>query len=472
MGSVVKQVLQFAISVGLARLLNPEDFGLMGMVVVFTGVATLFADLGLGSALVQKSDLDEAHLSSVYWLNLAVGLLITIVFIAAAPLIASFYNEPQLVPIVRVLSLLFVVSAFAIVQKNLLTREMRFRALATVDFIAIFLAGIVAIVLALYDFGVWSLVGQLLSVSIFSTVMLWMLSDWRPRFLFQRQAVKELWPFSSNLLGAQLLNYFVRTTDYLLIGRFLGSEDLGIYTRAYTTMLLPVNQVNHVVGRVMFPALSKIQEDTEQVKRIYLRANRSIGLLTIPLMAGLIVVAEPFVMALYGPKWEAVIPILQILCLEGLKQPLGATTGWIFQSQGRTDLMLRWNLLSVAVTVLAFLIGVQWGIIGVAVAYAIRSYLLWYPAITIPGHIIGLTFKEFVKNVAGIFGCAAIMALLVFGLGIILPDDWPYWLLLTIQVAFGALIYLLLIHFLRLKAYQETKELLLEQWQKRHALSG
>jgi PST family polysaccharide transporter len=213
----------------------------------------------------------------------------------------------------------------------------------------------------------------------------------------------------------------------------------------------------------MFPALSKIQDDIERVKRAYLRTNRIIGLLTVPLMFGLMVVAKPFVLAVYGPKWEAVVPVLQILCLVGIKQPLDSSAGWIFQSQGRTDLMFRWNLLSVGVTSIAFIIGIRWGVIGIAVAYAVRSYLLWYPAITIPGRLIELSFKEYFENVASIFACSIGMSLLVWLIGSVLPAVWPYWLQLTVQVLSGSLTFLILIHFLKLQAYDEAKVLISEQ---------
>ena len=469
-GSLGKQSIQFVISVILARLLLPEDFGLLGMVVVFTGFATLFNDLGFGAALIQKKTLEEQHLSSVFWLNLGVGFFLTLLFMALAPLIASFYKEPQIVPLTRIVSIIFFVGAFGIVQKNLFSRKMQFKVLAAIDLLAVSIAGIIAIALAFAGYGVWSLIAQLVSFTILSVLLLWLRSNWHPRFIIKRRALKELWPFSSNLLGAQLLNYGVRNVDYLLIGRYVGSAGLGIYTRAYTTMLLPINQVTAVVGRVMFPALSRIQDDISKVKQVYLHANRMIALVTIPLMLGLLVVARPFVLTLYGPKWAAVIPVLQILCLVGIKQPLGTTVGWIYQSQGRTDLMFRWSILSFVVTIISFFIGIRWGIIGVATAYAIGNYLIWYPAIAIPGKLIDMTFGEFIMNIAGVFGCAVGMAFITWGLGEILPKEWPIWLVLILQVIAGSVVYFVLIHVFKIQAYREFKSLALEQWHRRRIL--
>lgn len=466
-GSVGKQGSQFILSVILARLLTPEDFGLLGMVIVFTGTSTIFNDLGFGIALIQKKSIGEQHLSSVFWLNLGMGLLLTAVGLLLAPLIASFYSEPRLLPLIRIASSSFFIGALGIVQKNIFSRNMQFRVLAIIDLLAVLFSGSIAIGMALSGFGVWSLIGQLLCTTGLRTFLLWIYSHWHPRFIMRWQAIIELWSFSSNLLGSQLLNYGIRNIDYLLIGRFVGSVGLGIYTRAYTMMLLPTNQITAAVGRVMFPALSQIQDDLPKVKHIYLYANRIIALLTMPLMFGLLVVAKPFVLTLLGSKWEAVIPVLQILCLIGIRQPLSSTVGWIYQSQGRTDLMFRWSILAFVVTTVFFFVGVRWGVIGVATAYMIGNYLIWYPAIEIPGRLIDMSFKEFIMNVAGIFGCALGMALVVWLLGTRFPSEWPNWFQLLIQVAIGSVVYISLIHIFRVRAYGEAKSLLLEQWHSR-----
>jgi PST family polysaccharide transporter len=295
----------------------------------------------------------------------------------------------------------------------------------------------------------------------------WTISSWRPQFLFRKNAIQELLRFSGNLLGFNLVNYWTRSADDLLIGKFVGSAGLGIYTKAYGLMLLPVRQITSVISDVMFPALSRIQNDIDRVRRVYLRANRIIGFVTIPMMCGLMAVAHPFVLALFGPKWEAVVPVLQILCFVGVKQPVGSTTGWIYQSQGRTDWMFRWNVVVSTVTILSFVIGVQWGVIGVATAYAIRSYVVWYHGISIPGRLIDMTFGDFVQNLAGIFACAVVMAGAVYALGLALPPEWPHWLHLLTQVPAGVVIYWALVHSFGVQAYRETFDLLVEQWQRR-----
>lgn len=460
---IAKQILQFIISVILARLLTPEDFGLVGMIAVFTGFAALFGELGFGAALIQRQDVEEQHYSSIFWLNLLSGFILMGVVIAAAPAIAAFYNEPRLVPLTMLIAVNFLIGALNIVQQALLTRALNFQKLAFIETISMLMAGSVAIVLAYLGYGVYALVWQMLISTMAGVILMWNVTGWYPHLIFSWQSARELLGFSSNLLGFNVFNYWVRGADNLLIGKFIGSGGLGIYTRAYSTMLLPLNQVSAVVGRVMFPALARIQDDKPRIKRIYLQAISMISLITFPMMLGLLVVSKSFVLALYGPQWAAVVPILQILCLVGLAQSVGTTTGWIYQSQGRTDWLFYWGIASGIVTFIAFGVGIIWGVLGVTIAYAIRTFMLTFFNFAIPGKLIDMTFSEVVRSVAGIFGCAAVMALLVWGVGLLLPAGWPHWAYLVVQVPVGVLVYGGLVHLFKLRAYRDVRGLVAEQ---------
>lgn len=459
--------LKFAISVLLARLLTPEAFGLIGMIVVFTGFASLFADAGFGAALVQREEIEERHLSSVFWLQAVLGILLTLGFASAAPLIAQFYGEPLLELLTMFVAIQFTIESLGTVQTALFRRTMDFKKITIVKLVATIVSGSIAITLALLDYGVWSLVWQTVVNTAGDVAAVWVLSSWYPRFLFDWRALRELASYSTNLLGFNTINYWTRNSDDLLIGRYVGSSGLGIYNRAYETMMLPIYLIRGIIGEVMFPTLSRLQKDTDLVRRVYLRATRTIGFISIPMMCGLMVVAESFVLALFGPKWEAVVPVLQVLCLIGIKQPVSSTTGWIFKSQGRTDQMFYWNLVVSTATVLSFIIGVQWGVLGVAVGFTIRGYLLHYHGIVIPGRLIDLSFGDFHWNLVGIAGCSFGMMALVFGLGTVLPPTWGHWLRLLVQVPFGMVVYWGLAHGFGLQAYHETLDLLLEEWTKR-----
>lgn len=328
------------------------------------------------------------------------------------------------------------------------------------------IAGGFAITLALIGFGVWSLAWQMIVSTTIGVIITWRVTDWRPRLQFDKRAVKELLGFSSNLLGFNVFNYWVRNMDNLLIGKFIGSGALGIYSRAYTLMLMPVSQISGTVGRVMFPALSKTQDDIVLTKRIYLKAIDAIALITFPMMMGLLVVADLFILALLGPKWEPVIPILQIFALVGLSQSIKTTVGWIYVSQGRTDWQFKWGMVAGSLLILSIAIGIIIGsIMSVAICYAIMSgVILTYPSIAIPGKLINMTFSEVLRTVSGVFGCAFLMSAGVYLLRIALPTQWPHWARLGVLVPFGIAFYLIIIHLFKVKAYVQVKELARERW--------
>jgi PST family polysaccharide transporter len=461
------QALQFAISVIVARALSPQEFGLMGMVAVFSGLAGVFNGLGLGTALVQKQKLEERHLSTIFWVNVACGASMTAGFAAAAPAISNFYGEPTLRALTLATGLTFILGSLGIVHRNIMIRAMDFRGLFIIETTAVVVAGVVAVAGAVTGWGVWSLVAQSLVFTAVYTLMLWRLSTWRPVLSVDGAAVRELWGFSSNLLGYNVLKFSDRNLDNLLIGRFIGPGALGIYARAYGLMLLPIDQVSTVLTRVMFPALSVLQGDLDSVKRIYLRATRAIALVSFPMMLGLLVVADPLILTMYGEKWRGAVPLIQIFCLTGLSQSIGTTVGWIYNSLGRTDIQLQWAVFTFVVRSISFVIGLKWGVFGVTVAYVASDYVLFYPSWVIPGRLIGMNVGEIVGNVAKTFLCAATMAAAVWLLGLLLPPQWPSWALLAAQVPAGVISYLGLIHFLQVEAYLELRALAAEQLQSR-----
>jgi O-antigen/teichoic acid export membrane protein len=466
-GRVGQQVIHFGLTILLARLLLPEDFGLVGMVIVFTGFASLFAEFGFSSALIQRSDITDAHSSSVFWLNVLVGLLLSIGFYFLAPFLAAFYDVPELQPVARALAATFSVASVGIVPTALLQRHMDFKRLARIELLAAALAGAVAIFMALEGLGVWALVAQTLLGALITVVLAFILSGWRPSLSFSHHAVAELLHFSSHLFGFKFINYWARNADNLLVGKLIGSAGLGVYSRAYSLMLLPITQVITVISRVMFPALSLIQDDTKRVRRIYLRAMGMIALITFPMMTGLFVVAEPFVLAVLGAQWAAVIPVLQILCVVGLIQALCNPAGWIYQSQGRTDWMFWWGLGAAGTLIVAIAIGAAVGTVeSVAWAYMIANMFLFYPCIMIPGKLIGMRVSHVMREVSGALACSCVMAGLVWGVGLLLPESWSDGARLAVQVPTGVAVYLLLLFVTRPPGYREAEGFFTE-WRKR-----
>src|SRR5690606_5311141 len=256
-----------------------------------------------------------------------------------------------------------------------------------------------------------------------------------PGLQFSVSAVRELLGYSSSLVGFGFVNYWARNADNLLIGKYLGSAALGVYSRAYSLMLLPISEVISVLGSVMFPALSSIQQDRARVKRIYLRAMPMIALIAFPMMLGLVAVAEPFVLTLFGERWIGVAPLLRTLCFVGVIQSMCSPTGWIYTSQGRTDRMFWWGIGGSGTLIVGIVVGVLQGTVqAVALCYFLANVVICYPCIAIAGRLIDLRFAEVARSVSGPLLCAMAMAVLVWGAGRLLPASWSPAMTLAILV--------------------------------------
>jgi O-antigen/teichoic acid export membrane protein len=460
---ILEQSLQFGISVVLARLLNPRDFGLIGMVLVFTGFASSLSDLGLGASLVQKQEVSDRHLDTVFWANAAAGIVLAAFFILAASLIAGFYKEPALRLLTCAIAIEFILSSLNVVQNALLDKNLNFRTKFWINSVSLSVSGTIALVLAFSGAGVWSLVARSITSRLVQVLVMWRLSSWRPRLAFDFPAFKELIRFGGNLLGSNAVLYWGGNFDKLFIGRLLGSSALGIYILADRLMRLALTNVTDITSTVMFPAFSAIQDEVESVRRNYLRAIRLISLLTFPMMIGLSVLADPAIRFVYGSKWQEAVCIVQVLSFSGLAQSVYFTGGWIFLSQGRTDILFRWGIYTTLVRVVGVLIGARWGIIGVAWAYALGSYLfICYPTWSSAARLVDLGFAEILRNLAGIFCCAASMGILMWS-----TDRWMFHgqtngMRLLVQVPLGVITYGILIRQFRLRAFREVQNVILE----------
>ena len=470
LGRVGHQLLSFGFSIALARLVIPEDFGLFGMLLVIVGFAQHLAESGMTMALVQRSDLKEEHRSTGMWLSAGIALVVGALMFFGADAIAAFYERPSLVLLAQVMALNFPIRALEIVPRAVLQREMAFAPLARVEITATVLPGILGVVLALNDFGVWALVAQLLGRNLLQTALLWRASGWWPRAGFQWRAAREILSYSLGLLGFTLVNYWTRNLDELLIGKNFGAYELGIYQRAYLLMQLPLQQISTVVSRVIFPALSAIKDDLARFKRVFLRAVSLMSFIGLPAMAGLVACAEPFVLTLYGEGWSDVIPILQVLGLANFVNVICHPVGWIYVSQGRTALFFWWSLGVGALYVTSIAIGVSFGTpIAVAYAHLIASIIQCLPCIYIPGRLIGMSVSELLRVCSGSFFCAILMGGTVYLVGDLMPGDWAPGIKLFLLVSLGCFIYWLLVHTLGLAAYKDAKKLLAEQWARRRA---
>ena len=437
-----QQTLQFSTLIILARLLLPEDFGLMASAMVVIGFVNVFRDLGLSAALIQKQNLSDELFSSVFWLSVAIGLIMMLALIIFSPYIADFYNANTLVPILQVLSLSFLFSGLSAVQQALLEKELKFKIISKIELFATFLAAVTGITMAILKFGIWSLVLQNLVFTFTVSSLFWIRLSKRPKFFFKWREIKSIYNFSANLAGFNILNYFVRNADYILIQKFLGEQQLGYYTLAYRLMLYPLQNVSAVITRVMFPLLSKIQNDNKRFRDIYLKLVNTISLLSFPLMLGLVAVSDNFVIVVFGAKWEPVTTLILILAPLGLLQSIYTPAGIIYQAKGRTDWWFRWGLLTGVLFVTAFWIGLEWGIIGVALAYLIVNVITIYPGLVIPFKLIGLKTNNFVLSFGRTFLISSLMFLFVIAINYLLKIYIGLTESLIVSVTSGILIYI------------------------------
>jgi PST family polysaccharide transporter len=443
LSQIGRQAMQFATTTVLARLLLPSDFGLVGMATIVLGFINLFSDLGTSAAVIQRKNTSDSLLQSIFWINIGFGFLGTAILFVCSPLIASFYQEPRVIPVLRVLSLTFFISGFSILQKALLERDLAFNTLAKVELSAVVSGSVVGIGSALLGFGVWSLVYQSLAVVIATTLSLWVATRWKPQLTFCGSELREVSNYSLNLTGFNIYNYFSRNADYLLIGRFLGTQDLGYYTLAYRLMIFPLLNISLMLSRVMFPVFSQFQDDNAKFSRVYLKVVGAIALITFPMMIALWAVAEPFIVTLFGSQWRPVILLLMILAPVGMGQSIGTTVGQIYQAKGRTDWLFRWGVVAGLVFMIAFVIGLHWGIVGVATGYAIAYTILQYPSFAIPFRLINLRVWDLGTILVRPLFCSLLMLMVLLAVKFLLPTNLSSSWILGILVSTGCITYLL-----------------------------
>jgi PST family polysaccharide transporter len=363
----------------MARLLQPADFGMLAMVAVFTGFAAMFVDAGFSMATIQQAHINHQQVSNLFWITAALGVAVALLTCAASPLIAWFYGEPRLMPITCAISVSFVLSGLTVQHQALLRRSMRYNAITFVQ-VGSYIGGyIVAITLAWIYRSYWALVALPLSAALFRMLGTWFISAWRPSLPRREPGMWRLIHFGAHLTGFTFVNYFARNADNMLIGWWWGQVPLGFYERSYKLMMTPLAQINAPLMNVIVPALSRLRDEPAKYREAYFRAVGMLQIVSCPLMAFVVVTAPWVVDVVFGPRWQEVAPILRWLAIAGFLQPLSNSLGWLYISQGRTVAMLKWGLIGGALIVASFILGLGWGPVGVARAYALMICLIIVP---------------------------------------------------------------------------------------------
>jgi O-antigen/teichoic acid export membrane protein len=376
-------VIQMASTVVLARLLTPADFGVVAMVTAVTAFAGMFKDLGLSMATIQREEISNQQISNLFWINVTVSLAIALAIMAFAPLISWFYDDPRLTAITVALTVALVFGGLSVQHLALLKRNMRFAAIGAIQTVSSLVGMIVAVSAAFMGAGYWSLVVLQVTTPFAVMIGLWLACRWCPSRPARRSGVRGMLAFGANITGFNLANYFAKNMDNILIGWRWGAEALGFYSKAYALMMLPLNLVDSPVSSVAVPALSRLQDDMDRYRRYYLRAISLMAFVTMPGVAFLIVMSRQVVLVALGPQWAEAGRIFMILAIAGLGRPLANSANWLFISQGRSGEMFKWGVIWSSIMLVAFVTGLQWGAIGVAVCYsasnwAAAPFLYWY----------------------------------------------------------------------------------------------
>lgn len=373
------QIIGFVISVVLARLLLPEEFGLIAMLAVFMGISRTLIDSGLGSSLIRTENPTDVDYSTVFYFNLMGSLIIYAIIALAAPLIAKFYNQPQLTQIVRIYCIVIIISAFATIQQTRLTKLLDFKTQMLVSTPSLIISGIVGIVMALKGFGVWSLVWSKIAQSAASTLQLWYWAKWHPLWVFSNEKFKQHFNFGFKLTLSGLLNNIFVNLYPIIIGKFFAPAQVGFYTKANSLKMLPVSTISGVLNKVTYPMFSEIQNDDRRLKSVYKRIMQMVIFLVAPTLIFLAVLGEPIFRFLYTEKWLPAVPYFQILCVAGILFPIHDYNLQILNVKGRSDLFLKLEIVKKIQTVIVIIIAIQFGIYGLlygAVFTSISSFFI------------------------------------------------------------------------------------------------
>jgi len=408
-------VLQFGYQIVMARLLSPADFGLIALTSPFVGFAQLFADLGLSQATIQSKVMKQDQLSFAFWINVMVAGALSLTICALAPVVAWIYGDPRVVGPTLVSGALLLLGGLYAQHIALLTRRLRFLQLAAIDLGSLMIGAVVGVSAALAGMSYWSLLANTAAVTVCSLVLAWSLANWRPNPPPRRWGHDALMKFGRDVTAFNIVNYFARNLDNVLIGRFNGEASLGLYDRAYRLLLLPLGQISQPLSRVATPLLSRTLDTPQVYRRAYLRILEVTLILTYPGVLFALATCPSLIRVMLGPQWVGVAPIFEILGVGALIAPIGNSTGWLYLSQGRTREMRNMGAVSSALYVISFMVGLHWGPVGVAACYITTAYLraplIWWACTRAgPVSILDLvrTLMPFVFSGMVTFACLAL----------------------------------------------------------------
>lgn len=436
------QGIQFVIQIILARLLLPEHFGLIGMILVFIALSNSLVDSGFTQALIRERNTSQADYSTVFYFNLFVSLFIYSVLFFAAPGISRFFDEPQLVSLVQVLSTGIVINAFAVIPKAMFAKEVDFKAQAKVNLTASTLSGIIAVGLAVAGYGVWSLVLRQLSMNAIQSLLFALSKKWLPSLVFSSASFKRLFGFGWKLLVSGLIDTFYTNVYFLIIGRQYSAAQLGYYTNASRFSEIVSQNLAATILRVTYPVLSSIQDEQERLKQSYKNITKLAAFLIFPVMVGMAAVGEPLVLLVFGEKWLPMVPYFQLLSIAGMLYPILALDLSILQVKGRSDLYLLLEIINkISLTILLVLaVWLELGVIGLIAAAILNTYLEFFVNSYFSKRVVAYPAREKLLDLLPVYLVSLLMGGAVWMFGTLLETSLLLQLLL--QISAGMLFYI------------------------------
>ena len=403
------QGIQFLVLIVMARILTPADYGMVGMLAIFLAISQSLIDSGFSNALIQKIDRTEKDFSTVFYFNLIVGCALYGILYFCAPLIAAFYKTPELIPITRVISLLLIINSLSVVQRAIFTIRIDFKTQAKASLIAVVISGVLGIIMAYSGFGVWALVVQSVVNNGINVAMLWVLSSWKPRWVFSAESFRQLFAFGSKLMLVGIIDTLYKNIYTIVIGKKYSSADLGFYTRAEQFVQFPTANLTGIMQRVTFPVLSQLQHDDARLSEAYRKILRMTTFIVFPLCVGLACIARPLVLTLLNENWEPSVKFLQILCFACLLYPVHVINLNLLQVKGRTDLSLIISIEQKVVAALVLIATIPMGLIPLCVGQIVISVLILIINTHFTGRLIQIGLLSQLKDITPAFVYSGIM---------------------------------------------------------------
>lgn len=450
--------ISFLVGLVLARLLTPNEYGLIGIITIFIAVFNTIVDSGFSNALIRKKDVGNIDYNTVFVFNLLLSIVLFVVLYICAPAISRFFYQPELVSLIRVMGIIIVINAFAIIQRTILVRKVDFKTQTKVSFIASVTSGVIGIGMAVGGCGVWSLVGQQLSRQLLNTLFLWVFNTWHPVLQFSIKSFKELFSFGWKLLVSSIIDTIWKEIYQVVIGKYYTTESLGQYTRAKQFCDIFSSNLTSVVQRVSYPVLSTIQGERERLKQAYKRVIKTTMLITFVCMLGLAAMAKSIILVLIGEQWLPAVAYLQIICFSAMLYPLHAINLNMLQVNGRSDLFLKLEIVKKIIAVGPLLLGIFVNIIWMLWGSVLVGFVSYYLNSYYSGRDLDYGIREQIRNIAPSFFIAGLMAIVVYVLTFI---PISVFILLPVQLLVGAGVVVGCGEISKIEEYIEMKQITL-----------